>query len=136
MPRTSLDHTADSGIEATAPTLPALIEELATGMFELMAPVEPCPAASVVETTVTADSVEDLVVDSLSDLLYLAEIEDLHLCRFDVEGSGLPEVRIRAQGIPIAGVEASGPPIKAVTYHRLEATETEEGWYGRVYFDV
>jgi SHS2 domain-containing protein len=135
MPRTTLDHTADTGIEATAPTLPALIEELATGMFELMAPVEPCPAGSVVETAVTADSAEELVVDALSDLLYLAEIEDLHFCRFDVEVSGL-EVRIRAEGMPIARVQASGPPIKAVTYHRLEAVEREEGWYGRVYFDV
>lgn len=135
MPRSALDHTADTGIEANAPTLAALLEELAAGMFELMAPLEPCPAGSIVETTVAADSAEELVVDALSDLLYLAEIGDLHLCRFDVEVSGL-EVRIRAEGMAIAKVKATGPPIKAVTYHRLEATESEEGWYGRVYFDV
>lgn len=136
MSRTTLDHTADTGIEATAPTLPALIEELATGMFELMAPVEPCPPGGVVETTLTAGSAEELVVDALADLLYLGEVEDLQLCGFDVEGLGLLEIRIRARGMPLAGVEASGPQIKAVTYHRLEVSENEEGWYGRVYFDV
>lgn len=136
MSHTTLSHTADTGIEATASTLLALIEELATGMFELMAPVDPCPAGTEVDATVTASTVDDLVVDSLSELLYIAETEDLHLCRFEVTEAGNTTVRIRASGAPIAGVDASGPPIKAVTYHQLEVSKSDEGWYARVYFDV
>ncbi len=136
MAHTTLSHTADTGIEATAPTLHALIEELATGMFELMATVDPCPASTEVETAVTASTIDDLVVDALSDLIYLAETEDLHLCRFEVTGNGKTTVRIRASGTPISGIDASGPPIKAVTYHRLEVSERDQGWYARVYFDV
>ena len=43
MPYEVLSHTADSGIEATADTLPELIGVLATGMFDLMAPAAPGP---------------------------------------------------------------------------------------------
>ena len=41
MPYKVLSHTADTGIEATAPSISALIDELATGMFELMTTVAP-----------------------------------------------------------------------------------------------
>lgn len=136
MPHNTLSHTADTGIEATAPTRSVLIEELATGMFELMAAVDPCPAGTEVDVTVTASAVDDLVVDSLSELLYIAETEDLHLCRFEVTEAGDTTVRIRASGTPVTGIDATGPQIKAVTYHQLAVSEGDDGWYARVYFDV
>lgn len=136
MPHASLPHTADTGIEASAPTFIALVEELATGMFELMATAE-CPATG---TTVTADveasTREDLVVDALSELLYISETEDLYLCRFEVTAPGEGSLHVRAVGVPIKDAEPTGPPIKAVTYHQLEISGTPEGWAARVYFDV
>lgn len=133
---TVLDHTADTGVEAAGDTLAQLTAHLATGMFELMATVD-CPAAGTMVTTdVEASTREDLVVDTLSELLYLSETEDLHLCRFEVSGAGEDSLHVRAVGVPIAGVEPTGPSIKAVTYHQLEITETPDGWTGRVYFDV
>jgi SHS2 domain-containing protein len=132
----TLDHTADTGLEATADSLPLLIEELATGMFELMAELETCPGNSTVEATVEAASHEDLVVDTLSELLYLSETEGLHLCRFDVALTGDHVVRISATGVPTGDVELTGPPIKAVTYHQLDVSQTREGWSATVYFDV
>ena len=136
MPHSTLDHTADTGLEASADSLPKLIEELATGMFELMADVGPCPADRTVEVTVEATSTEDLVVDALSELLYLSETEGLHLCRFDVTLSEDDVVRISATGIPTEDIELTGPPIKAVTYHQLHVSETDAGWSATVYFDV
>ena len=136
MPHASLPHTADTGIEASAPTFIALVEELATGMFELMAMVD-CPAAGATVTAdVEASTNEDLVVDTLSELLYLFETEDLHLCRFEVTAPTEGSLHVRAVGVPVAGVEPTGPPIKAVTYHQLEVSGTSEGWAGTVYFDV
>ncbi len=136
MSRTPLSHTADTGIEATASSLTGLIRELALGMFELMAVVEPCPDEIALGTTVTAITNEDLVVDCLSELLFLSETEDVHFCRFEVEESGESTVQIRMAGVPTSGVELTGPPIKAVTYHDMEITERDDGWYGRIYFDV
>jgi SHS2 domain-containing protein len=136
MPYTPLSHTADTGLEATAPDLGRLIVEMATGMFELMATVDPCPDEWQHFATIEARSNEDLVVDCLSELLYMSEIEDTHFCRFEVSESGESEVTVKMAGVPTSSIELTGPPIKAVTYHALEVTERDDGWYGRVYFDV
>lgn len=136
MPHTPLSHTADTGVEAIAATFPDLVAELAVGMFEVMAPVEPCPSARELTTTISAKSREEMVVDCLSELLYLAETEDLHFCGFDIEESGASSVVMRARGVPITAVELTGPTVKAVTYHLLEVSRARDGWYGRVYFDV
>jgi SHS2 domain-containing protein len=131
-----LSHTADTGIEATAPSVSALIDELATGMFELMATVAPCPNDVGVEVEVTAPTLEDLVVGLLSELLYESEVQDLALCGFETTMLGPTHARINARGVDISGVEVTGPPIKAVTYHAVVVDRREGDWLGRVYFDV
>jgi SHS2 domain-containing protein len=137
MPYRVLSHTADTGIEATGASLGSLIEELATGMFSLVATIEPSAAERWTKVSVESPTPGDLVVDSLSELIYLSETEDLVFCAFRVELSpGALAVTLESGGIPVAAVVPTGPPIKAVTYHRLVVEEREEGWYGRVYFDV
>ena len=136
MPYTVLSHTADTGIEATADTFPRLLRDLGAGMFGLMGNPEPCATDRLVEVGVESASYEDLVVDVLSELLYQSEIEDLFLCWFEVEATGPIRVHVTASGVANAGVELTGPPIKAVTYHDVTVTKTDQGWYGRVYFDV
>ena len=132
-----LSHTADTGIEATGDSLSSLVTELATGMFSLVATIEPSAAVRWTKVRVESATPEDLVVDTLSELVYLSEIEDLVFCAFRVDSS--PDalaITVEAGGVPVAAVEPSGPPIKAVTYHRLVVEERGDGWYGRVYFDV
>lgn len=136
MPSTVLSHTADTGIEATADTFAELLRDLAAGMFGLMGRPDPCAPGRHVEAAVESTSREELVVDVLSELLYHSEVEDLFLCSFEVEATGPAGVQVRATGVANAGVELTGPPIKAVTYHDVTVLETDEGWYGRVYFDV
>jgi SHS2 domain-containing protein len=132
-----LSHTADTGIEATGDSLSSLVTELATGMFSLVATIEPSAAVRWAQVRVESATPEDLVVDTLSELVYLSEIEDLVFCAFRVDSSpGALAITVEAGGVPVAAVEPSGPPIKAVTYHRLVVEEREDGWYGRVYFDV
>ena len=137
MPYRELAHTADTGLEATADSFASLISELATGMFSLMAPLDPTAAERWIAVRVEAPTVEDLAVDTLSLLLYNSEVEDTIFCSFEVEKE--PDtlaIRVRAGGVPAAGVDLVGPPIKAVTYHKLLIEERGNGWYGRVYFDV
>lgn len=137
VPYRVLSHTADTGIEATGDSLASLIEELATGMFSLVATIEPSTAERWTKFNVESATLEDLVVDTLSELVYESEVEDLIFCVFRVDMSaGGHGVTMEAGGVPVAVVEPSGPPIKAVTYHRLVVEERKDGWYGRVYFDV
>jgi SHS2 domain-containing protein len=132
-----LSHTADTGIEATADSLAELIAVLAVGMYQLMATTEPSAARRWIKLRVESATIEDLVVDILSELVYHSETEDLVFCdvRVDVEPD-VPTADVEAGGVPTDAVVPAGPPIKAVTYHDLAVERRAGGWYGRVYFDV
>lgn len=136
MPYEILDHTADTGIEARARSLPDLIRELAEGMFALMATVDPCPSVEEISIEVSAPTDEDLVVEVLSELLYESEVEDLVLCGFETRMTSSHRIEVTAGGVATSEVDLSGPPIKAVTYHDVTVEETGGNWLGRVYFDV
>ena len=131
-----LDHTADTGISATAPSLAELIETMAKGMFSLMAVVSPCPHHRSVAFSVSAASDEDLVYECLSELLYLSEVEDTIFCVFHVSAVAERAIEVEAGGAPSGEIELTGAPIKAVTYHEIEVTQSDDTWRGRIYFDV
>jgi SHS2 domain-containing protein len=132
-----LSHTADTGIEAAGETLAELIEVLSKGMFELMARCDPSVDLHRLTLRVDAPTIEDLVVDILSELLFRSETEDLVFCEFRVTlEPGVPAATVETAGVPVDTVEPTGPPIKAVTYHDLVVEQRESLWYGRVYFDV
>lgn len=137
VPFTVLSHTADTGIEATASTLPGLIQELAMGMWSLIAQPSPCPPDHPIEFEIAALSAPDLVVDALAELLYRAEAAGVVVCEVQVEGSDRSlNATVRADAMAARTVDLLGPPIKGVTYHDLIVREDDDGWYGQVYFDV
>lgn len=136
VPYEILHHTADTGIEATSPTLEGLIAEIATGMFALVVDVGEAGTTSTLEVHVDAASLADLVVDTLSELLYLFEVSEIVPVDVSVESTDRFGVEIRFGAVPREDAVVVGPEIKAVTYHGLEVAETETGWAGRVYFDV
>lgn len=148
---TFLDHTADVGIDVTAPSLERLFHRAAVGMLALLRGLDDGPApepasvsaegaaagrAAPVETLTVeldADDVGGLLADWLRELLFLHETRHVDYARATFDE--LTERRLRAR------VEtAPGPPvvreIKGVTYHELCAEPTDDGWYGRVIFDV
>jgi len=132
-----LSHTADTGIEATADSLAALLEEVMRAMFGLVATLTSEAAERWVDFSVEAATAEDLLVDTLSELLYRSEVDDLIFCDYQVRiDEGRLTAEVEAGGVPTPAVEAEGPPIKAVTYHGLVAEERDGGWFARVYFDV
>lgn len=104
-------------------------------MFQSMSEPAPIKPSRWVTDEVRGETGPDLVVDALSEALYVSEVEDLMLCDFQVrqDEEGLS---LRLGGVPMAEAEATGAAIKAVTYHGLTVEEGPDGWYGRVFFDV
>ena len=131
-----LSHTADTGIEASAPTLSELVELLAFGMFDLMFDLESLDPVESFTVSVEASSIDDLVVDILSELLYRSEAEEVVPCAFAAAIRDMTSVSVRTEGVPLEHAELRGPPIKAVTYHQLAVTRSNGQWDGRVIFDV
>lgn len=127
-------HTADLALRVWAPTLGAVFAEAAAGMFHLLG-CEAGDAGSPVqrEVELEAPDVETLLVDWLSELLYLSETfgECYHRFRVDLIGEG----RLRGHVAGHAGAEAL-QDIKAVTYSYLSIEEGERGLETTLTFDV
>jgi SHS2 domain-containing protein len=130
-----LSHTADTGIEASGRSREELIANAARGMFALMYGPDPGDADEAVTFTIDSCDAEDLLVDTLSELLFRSETADLAFFRFTVEASGNCRLQVTATGRSVDGLDLTGPPIKAVTYHALEVIH-DDGWRARIIFDV
>jgi len=107
-----MEHTADWELEVWGPDMPALIAEAARGMYGLME----------VKTS----------EDSRCHLLFLAEAESLAFDGFLLKVDGTSLVA-RLEG---GSIMSRSKEIKAVTYHRLEISETERGLETSIIFDV
>ncbi len=133
---TVLSHTADTGIAVEADTFAEVLEWAARGMFELMYDLGDSAAERSVVVEVAASTAEDLLVDVLSELLYVSEANDVIPCRFAIAADPT-SARVTIGVTPMRTELLHGPPIKAVTYHDLLVEEGNDGtWRARVVFDV
>ncbi len=129
-----MEHTADVGLKAYGHTLDEIFGNAALGMFDLMTDVNTVQPLGEVEVFVESQDLESLLVDWLTELLYVHEIENVFLSDFDVAVRGL-SLRATAKG---ETMDSSKHPmdlaIKAVTYHMIEVN-VKEG-YAVVIFDI
>ncbi len=128
-----LSHTAEVGMRVRAPTRESLFACAARGLFAI-AGIE--PAEERVSRAIVIESIdaESLLVDWLSELLYLYETTGEVYDQITID-SWTPE-RLAAT---LRGGRATAPParsIKAVTYYGLRLEAVADGWLAEVYFDI
>ncbi len=128
-----IEHTADWAIEVWAPDFAGLLEQAARGMYALLQ-VQWAPQGPVVrrEVHLTAADAETLLVDFLSELLFVLDTEGVAFDSFALQATPT-QVQGVMHGRPIAGLEKE---IKAVTYHNLRVERAAQGWRAVVTFDV
>lgn len=127
-----IDHIADLALMVWAEDFYSLLKQSAKGMYDLM-DVElnhNCGAQNTFR--IFAGTSETLLVDFLSEVLYLIEdkgqaFETFSFCK--EEG----ELVINADGYEVRSI---GRQIKAVTFHDLEIKETHTGVTVTITFDV
>lgn len=135
-PFEELDHTADVAIRARGRDLAELFANAAYGMWSLILQdieaVEP-----TVERVVELDALdpEVLLVDWLSELLYLHETEHEVYSRFEIQEISPTRLRAVARGAPLQE-QALRKHVKAVTFNDLSIEETDDGYVATVVFDV
>lgn len=134
-PYEALSHTADTGIITRADTLADVIANAAFAMFDLVYDTVDATAERNFDFVARADDAPDLLVEVLTELLYLSEAEDVAFSVFDVRADVRRAV-VHAFGFSTADVELRGPPIKAVTYHDLRCEQVGDRWEAQVIFDV
>ncbi|NPA75820.1 MAG: archease [Euryarchaeota archaeon] len=133
-----IDHTADIGIIVRGNTVEELFEKAAYAMFDLITDAEKIDAIGKYRVSVSSPTLEDLLVDYLSELLYVFSVEYCVMCDFNVI------IHKTDDGYFLKGVALGEPlnkekhniklEIKAVTYHELEIN-LKEG-YAKVLFDI
>ena len=135
-PYNTFEHTADVGIEARGATLEEAFANAARGMFSIIVDGSDISAREKREISLEAAMDEEqLLVDWLSELLYVHDVEGLVFDSFDITiDDGLQAV---ARGEPYSREKHGyGSEIKAVTYHLLAIKRTKKGVEINVLFDI
>jgi SHS2 domain-containing protein len=132
-----IEHTADVGIRAWGSTLAESFENAAKGMFAIITNNSKINGIGEYKIILDADNAEQLLVDWLSELLFLNTAKNLVFGKFKVK----LDKEYKHLEATIAGEEYDkkkhgyGTEIKAVTYHMLKIEE-KPSYIIEVLFDI
>ncbi len=140
-----LPHTADIKIRTYGKTKKELFRNALIGMFQIIGPQ--VPGCRIENERVVCDELPEqheiavkspdevaLMVDFLSEALYLSDVHDE--AYLDANIHELTETNIKATiyGAKVTGFEVV--EIKAVTYHELEIKKVNDMWQVDIIFDI
>ena len=127
-----IDHTADLALRVWGEDFYALLIQSAKGMYELMNLEYDPNSEGRFQFLIKLSECENMLVDFLSELLFVSEDKQKSLADFSFEKSG-DRVNITAKSYAIQKLRKN---IKAVTFHDLEIKWTEKGQETVITFDV
>jgi SHS2 domain-containing protein len=127
-----ISHTADWELEVWAPDLVSLLEHAARGMYHLTdLKLAPYPRLTR-NFEIQFVEPETLLIDFLTELIYLTESERVAFDGFNLEiNSELLIAQLTGSRIKSLAKE-----IKAATYHNLEIRDSKGGLVANIVFDV
>ncbi len=132
-----LEHTADIGFRAWGPTAAVLFENAARAMGVIAADPEAAEARTELAVEITGDDYESLLVNWLSEIVYLFDSGRFAPARYKVDEINPEKLTARLIG------ERRDPArhpwrliVKAVTYHEIEVAERNGRWEARVFLDI
>ncbi|OHB98855.1 MAG: hypothetical protein A2Z57_07005 [Planctomycetes bacterium RIFCSPHIGHO2_12_39_6] len=138
MPKyTIIDHTADIGIDVFGDTLQDLFSNAGFALFDIITDLSTVECKVKHSLNIIGVDKEQLLVNWLSELLFLHDVKNLLFKNFcvnqlsdyqlnaDVSGEVFDEKR------HIIKTE-----VKAVTYHNLSIIQKDQQWKTRIIFDL
>lgn len=140
VPYTFLDHTADVAVELSASTLEGLYAAALQAFTDTVTDRRTVEPAEAHELEVEAAGPEELMVEWLGELVYRFDVDGLLFARADVRLEEADDgLRLAARALGESFDPDRHPlkvVIKGVTYHGLDVREEEDGWHGKVVFDI
>ena len=132
-----LDHTADIGIIVHGENLKALFENAGEAFFHLITDLRKVKRRIERRVSIGGESLDRLMVDWLTELLYLHDVENLLFKGFNVDSVGEDGLKATVKGEPFQeGVHVIKTEVKAVTYHQIEVRHENERWRAQVILDL
>jgi len=132
-----IDHTADVGVKAYGANLSEAFEHAAKAMFDIVTDNSEIENTGQYEIILEAPDLEQLLVDWLSELLFLNSANNLVFGFFKVElDEKKKQLNARVFGEKFdLSKHKIGMEIKAVTYHMLEVKK-KKPYHVQVLFDI
>lgn len=140
-----LPHTADIKIRAYGKTLEEFFRHALIGMFQVIGPkvkgckvehervvCEDLPQKHSIEAN--APDVNVLLVDFLSEALYLSDVHDEAYLDAEIHEISENHLSATIHGMKVQGFEVV--EIKAVTYHELDVKKKGGIWQSDIVFDI
>jgi SHS2 domain-containing protein len=132
-----MEHPADVGFRAYGATLEELFANAAEAMMSLGCALENVEEHERRELVARGENLDALLYDWLTEILAIADAEQLVFCRGEVTQVAGGKARGVVFGEKFdKSRHRAGTYIKAVTYHQLQIEQTEEGWRAQVFLDV
>ena len=133
-----LEHTADMGMVVRGKNLSELLMHAAQGLFETIAVVETVDEIVSIQIHLTAESVEELFVAWLDELIFRHETEEVFFKRAEIQQCSEIEMSATVFGEPSNfDKHEVYTEIKSVTYHQLQVVQKSDGsWFAQVIFDL
>ena len=132
-----IEHTADVGIKAYGRDISECFAHAAVGMFDLITERSCIEEKGAYKIDLSAEDLEQLLVDFLSELLFLHGSRNLIFgaITVDVDGEKCAlSAIVHGEKLDLSK-HKYGMEIKAVTYHMLEIHDCEP-FYVNVLFDI
>lgn len=130
-----IEHTADVGIKAYGKTLAKAFENAALGMFKIISDSK-INEIGEYRIKLSSESIEQLLVDFLSELIYTHQVQNLvfNRCKVEIDEKNCFLVA-SAYGEKFDRKKHEIMEIKAVTYHMLEVKKNDI-YNVQVLFDI
>ncbi|MCK4902452.1 MAG: archease [Thermoplasmatales archaeon] len=132
-----IDHTADVGVKAYGRTLSEAFENAAKAMFDIITDTSEIESVGQYNIELEAPDLEQLLVDWLSELLFLNSAKNLVFGFFKMdldEKNKKLTAKVFGEKFDLSKHKI-GSEIKAVTYHMLEVKK-KKPYHVQVLFDI
>lgn len=136
-----LEHTADAKFRAYGNTLEEAFQNAGVAMFNVMINTGGISDEVSEKIELTSEDLDGLLVDWLSELLYLFEVEQVVFGKFEIYGITEKDGNYSLSAIAYGeSLDLSrhkfGTEVKAVTYNSLKVEEITDGWVVQVVVDT
>ena len=136
-----LEHTADAKFRAYGTTLEEAFQNAAVAMLNVMIDTSMISDEISEKIELTSEDLDGLLVDWLSELLYLFEVEQVVFGKFKIDGikekDGNYSLSALAYGEHLdLSRHNFDTEVKAVTYNSLKVEEMTDGWVVQIVVDT
>lgn len=130
-----ISHTADVKIRARALTLDALFTDAFLALMQVVYGTDR-KVGIIKEIRIESDSIESLLIDFLSEVLFIAEVEGLVFSEADITIDNLNLTAILKGEFFDPLQHSSGTEVKGISYSGLIIQKDANGYMLDILFDV